>query len=262
MGKLPVWSTALNSVRSALAFARDRPMLCAALWVLQFATDELSAMTGPSEDPPSFDWNSGFDLARAVLASPIFLALYRHVLIDDRAATYDVASPRGRKFIAANVIFEICVMTIPGGVFAALYGYRGVEAATTPTWVVAGMVVDVLLMLAAGYWAIRASLLFPLIAIDRPSPISRSLVLTRGRVWRISCIAGLPAVAAGGVELLVTGVQALPGVDRVPQYLVDFLVSGVMAFMAISVAGGVALIYLWTRDVTRAPSPDAIPTRS
>jgi hypothetical protein len=35
------------------------------------------------------------------------------------------------------------------------------------------------------YWSGRLYLLFPLIALDEPAPLARSLAMTRGRAWRI-----------------------------------------------------------------------------
>jgi hypothetical protein len=53
------------------------------------------------------------------------------------------------------------------------------------------------------YWSGRLYLLFPLIALDEPAPLARSLAMTRGRAWRILWVASAPIVADVLVEIAI-----------------------------------------------------------
>jgi hypothetical protein len=124
--RLPVWTTVVASARTAVAFTRRHPIFFLGLWVLQILVDGLSAMGGSigySPSPISPAWTNAVELAQMVLGAPILLALYRFVLGDERSPTYDMVSPRGRKFVAANVAYLICAMMLPGAIFATIHRY-------------------------------------------------------------------------------------------------------------------------------------------
>jgi hypothetical protein len=184
--RLPVWTTVVASARTAVAFTRRHPIFFLGLWVLQILVDGLSAMGGSigySPSPISPAWTNAVELAQMVLGAPILLALYRFVLGDERSPTYDVVSPRGRKFVAANVAYLICAMMLPGAIFATIHRYAETYGGVA-AWGGLALAIAILVPMIA-YWSGRLYLLFPLIALDEPAPLARSLAMTRGRAWRI-----------------------------------------------------------------------------
>src|SRR5260221_1268533 len=190
-----------------------------------------------------------------ILASPCDWGFYRAFLAVADAAEYDFMSPAGRKFIAATIIVTLSLLGIFGGIPAVARALTGAGAA-------AMIGVAVLIFPLGVYGAIRVFLLFPLIAIDQPLPLSRSLSLTPGRAWRLLCILALPMIAAA---LLEYPASASGPVAQLP---VAVFISGLKAFADLASTCGIALAYLWISGsedrpvLTRAPSPDAARARS
>ena len=259
MSKLPVWPTIAAALRLTIGFTSHHPLPVAVLWLAQLAGDRLDTATAGSAGATSFAafaWGNFAYVLQTIIATPILLTIYRFALTGDARATYDILSPRGRRFLAANVVFVLCGVAVIG-LIGAPYSYRDAVPGLLP---LAGL--EVIVLLAAAFYAsARILLLFPLIAVDRPGALAASLTLTRGHAWRIFCISILPAIVAA-----LAGVVALA---PLPKILIDVLMAGIKTIEQIVFIATIALAYRWLAGndqsapgLTPVPSPDADPARS
>jgi hypothetical protein len=113
------------------------------------------------------------------------------------------------------------------------------------------------------YWSGRLYLLFPLIALDEPAPLARSLAMTRGRAWRILWVASAPIVADVLVEIAIgvlveiaigvsdVALAATAGADHL-RLLLECVRAGISALAELCMICAIGLVYLRLANV---PSP-------
>src|SRR5262249_12486910 len=163
-----------------------------ALWIVRTQIMPLTGLTPGRELEKLF-----YDAAQAFLMTPYAIAVHRFIILGEKTKSYRFApaEPRFRRFFGWSLAFSV-LFTAPAAISAMLPALKDFLL------VVLGILVWVV--------AIRASVLFPAVAIDAPGANwNRAMADTNGNAWRISLIIVGATLPFGIVAGIVAGVALL-----------------------------------------------------
>ena len=249
---------------ASVRFAARYPGLFCVLIAIDFVANQAKNLLPTEPETPSLQdfaemsllpalaWSAASYLLVAALSAPIVLAAYRAILTDDTQAHYDLSSRRSRSFIVAVVGYLFVLFLVWGASILAFIAPSVEQDGFVWVWWIAGA----LLFMVGIVLAVRVLLAFPLIAIDEPSPLRRSLAMTRGRWWRIVNITGTPALVAGVAAYLATIVASVLPSQQIETIVVDLANAIADSFVYVNAPCALSLIYLWiTGEGARGAHP-------
>jgi membrane-anchored glycerophosphoryl diester phosphodiesterase (GDPDase) len=196
----------------------------------------------------AFAWSIVPPILVAALSAPIIVAAHRSVLTDDARASYDFRSRRNQAFMIAATGYLLILDAISLPVIAT-----AISQNLSAWWWVVGFSLGIVGIVLS----IRLLLVFPLIAIDQPSPFRRSIALTKGRWWRICAVTLIiPGLAMVAVVYVPTKFSAVLLPTLTTSHVVDLGTAIIGSIFYLTIPCALSFIYLWIRNhEATGPSP-------
>ena len=237
MAKLSVFATVGLAFSDTVRAARAMPVLVFAALIVSVAavcTDVLfdipATDTDPGGKPPLV--SVGLGIAYEILLAPIFIAIYRLIILNDITSSYapNLKSPRFRAFCGwAIAIFLLA--EIPWSA-ARVFAPDNLRSALEPAALVWGLLIMLGLIL-----------LLPAVAVDAPGATPRNAIAdVFGSFWRVVAIVLLTMLPL--LVVAIAAVWGLPFVIEDTATIETVVFSLIGSFLTLVLTAAAARLYL------------------
>ena len=219
--KVPVWKVTTAAYRDALRVMVAMPVMTGIVLVVDIASIAIGSRMDLTQPIPRLAGNVVMAVVLCAVLAPCFIAMYRHILLDERPSGYriDPMSRRFQRYVLYSVLFYVPMPIMLAGDIVA------------PADELSLLAIYVLGLLAFLILIVKAGLIFPAIAVEAvATPWAAAVRASRGNFWRILAVYLLGLLPAFAALVVLAVFSDLTG-ESYPMGIIGTVLSGVLVFV-------------------------------